>query len=467
MKLPTVKIRRSTFERIKLTIGKIPAEQGGILLGNRDRGDREKFVIEEFVFDNAAKTSSGTYTFNHEFLNKILKAAYPKYQLVGYIHSHPPHCRALSTPDRIYFTEQFNYIDTDKFITPIVISEADTGRFELIPYVTYRDDPFNPKMGVLEIIEDEEADAKKKAADFSRIEKAVNVPLLQKSNIVIVGAGGSFSLCESLVRSGVKKLTVIDFDTVDETNVVRQGYYPDDFGQLKIKALGDHLKRLNPTLKFRGLNQDVTTLSKLQREHIFGKADILLFLTDSFKAQAFGNTMALEYQKPTIWAGYYEGSRCAEVFFYIPDVTPACFRCAVSSRYKAQEEAKNEIKASSAKNTIFHSQYLDSVIGMLSMAILHNDTEGFEYSNWFGKKWDRNFFQLRVHPEHSHEEGNLFHRTFKGSPDGSIFNFNAVFQTVEPELPPKYEPCPDCGHLHKIEPKPENTEQDVSETVAS
>ena len=466
MNLPIVKIHRSTFEHIKLTVGKIPAEQGGILLGNRDGNDREQFVIEKFVFDNDAKVSSGTYTFNHEFLNKILKSAYPQYQLIGYLHSHPPYCRELSYPDRRYFAEQFTHIDADKFITPIVISEADTGQFELIPYITHRDDPFKPTMGFLEIIE-YEAKEKKKVKDFSRIKEAVNVPMLQKSNIVIVGAGGSFSLCESLVRSGFQNLTVIDFDTVDETNIVRQGYYPSDLGKLKITALESHLKRLNPTLRFRGINQDVTTLSKLQRECVFGKADLLLFLTDSFKAQSFGNKMAIKYKKPVLWAGYYEGSRCAEVFFYIPNVTPGCFRCAVSSRYKAQAEAQGEIKASSAKNTIFHSQYLDSVIGMLSMAILHNDTEGFEYSNWFGKKWDRNFFQLRVHPQYSHEEGNLFHRTFKNSPDGSIFNFNAVFQKVEPELPPKYEPCPDCSHLHEMESLPKKTEQDVPERVTS
>ena len=175
MNLPTVKIRRSTFERIKLTVGKIPAEQGGILLGNRDGNDREKFVIEDFVFDNEAKTSAGTYTFNHEFLNRILKAAYPNFQLVGYLHSHPPRCRELSLPDRRYFSEQFKYIETEKFITPIVISEADTGRFEFIPYITHRDDPFNPEMGFLEIIEDE-SEAKKKVTDFSRINEAVCVP---------------------------------------------------------------------------------------------------------------------------------------------------------------------------------------------------------------------------------------------------------------------------------------------------
>jgi len=178
-------------------------------------------------------------------------------------------------------------------------------------------------------------------------------------------------------------------------------------------------------------------------DDIFMEADIFLFLTDSFEAQSFGNILALKYGKPAIWAGYYEKSQCAEIVFTIPFVTPSCFRCAVSPRYDAQKNSATEIKASSNCNTIFHSALLDSYVGMLLLAILHNDTKGFEFSNWFGRKWDRNLIQIKVNPEYGKEEGSLFQRVFEPT-EGRAFNFNAIWQKIEPEIPPKYLLCPDC-----------------------
>lgn len=86
---------------------------------------------------------------------------------------------------------------------------------------------------------------------------------------------------------------------------------------------------------------------------------------------------------------------------------------------------------------------LDSYIGIVMLAILHNDTQGYEFSNWFGTYWDRNLIQIKVHPEYSNEEGNLFQRVFAPT-DGRAFTFNAIWQKIEPEVPPKYPLCPDC-----------------------
>ena len=279
--------------------------------------------------------------------------------------------------------------------------------------------------------------------DFSRVEKAVDLEYLNVCNVVAVGAGGAFSLYDAIARTGIRKLTVLDFDEVEETNIVRQGYLTRDIGEKKVDALGKHLKSVNSGLKYEGITKNFLTMTDEELDGIFEFADIFLFLTDSFKAQSFGNTLALKYKKPAIWAGYYEKSHCAEIVFTIPWVTPGCFRCAVSPRYKAQNNSKEEIKASSASNTIFHSMLLDSYIGMLMLAILHNDRNGFEFSNWFGHYWDRNLIQLKVNPQYGNEPDSLFNRTFSQT-EGRAVNFNAVWQKIEPEIPPKYETCPDC-----------------------
>lgn len=284
----------------------------------------------------------------------------------------------------------------------------------------------------------------KKIEDYSRINGAVNVELLQNTHIIGVGAGGAYCLYESLARSAVGKLTVLDFDTVDDVNLTRQGYEMHQLGKRKVDALGEHLQNVNAGMEYTGITKNFLEMSDDELGAIFGKGDLFLFLTDSFAAQAFGNKLALRYGKPAIWAGFYEKSQAAEIVFTIPNVTPACFRCAVSPRYEAQNSSESEIRISSNCNTIFHSQVLDAYVGMLLMAILHNDVQGYEFSNWFGQHWERNLLQLKIHPSYGTENGSLFQRTFAGS-EGRAITFNAVWQKIEVECPPKYEPCPDCG----------------------
>jgi len=285
-----------------------------------------------------------------------------------------------------------------------------------------------------------------KLNNYTRIEGAVDVQLLANTHIVGVGAGGAYCLYDSLVRSGLGKLTVLDFDEVEEVNIVRQGYETDQLDKKKVDALGDHLAKVNTGTDYTGITKNFLEMTDAELDSIFGNADLILLLTDSFEAQAFGNKLALRYSKSAVWAGFYEKSRCAEIVFTIPGVTPACFRCAVSPRYEAQNQSTEEIKVSSGCNTMLHSQLLDSYVGMIVFAILHNNTEGYEFSNWFGKKWKRNLLQIKVHPSYGQEQGSLFQRVFENT-GGRCPSFNAIWQEIEEERPPKYEHCQDCNGI--------------------
>jgi molybdopterin/thiamine biosynthesis adenylyltransferase len=271
--------------------------------------------------------------------------------------------------------------------------------------------------------------------DFSRISNAVDINLLQNTRIVGVGAGGAYCLYEALTRTGVGHLTVLDFDTVDEVNFCRQGFAASQIGMKKVDALAEHLHSINPNLDYKGITKNFLDMTDAELDEIFGSADLLLFLTDSFKAQAFGNKLALRYKKSAIWGGFYEQSQCAEIVFYIPGVTPACFRCVVAPRYEAQ--AVKEIKVSSNCNTMFHSQMLDSMIGMIAMAILHNNTTGFTFSEWFGEYWDQNLIQFKTSPDY---ESRLFDRLIQNS-GGYALCFDAIWQRISKHG------CPDCEEL--------------------
>jgi tRNA A37 threonylcarbamoyladenosine dehydratase len=61
---------------------------------------------------------------------------------------------------------------------------------------------------------------------------------LQKSRVILFGVGGvgSFTL-DCLYRSGVTDITVVDFDSYDETNRNRQLGSDDNIGKIKVEAL--------------------------------------------------------------------------------------------------------------------------------------------------------------------------------------------------------------------------------------
>ncbi|WP_395059324.1 ThiF family adenylyltransferase [Flavobacterium sp.] len=74
---------------------------------------------------------------------------------------------------------------------------------------------------------------------------------LQNANILVVGLGGVGSFAaEFLVRAGVGKMTIVDGDVVDITNINRQlPALHSTVGQPKITVVGDRLMDINPELK--------------------------------------------------------------------------------------------------------------------------------------------------------------------------------------------------------------------------
>ena len=65
--------------------------------------------------------------------------------------------------------------------------------------------------------------------------------------IGIAGTGGIGSnVAAFLVRSGARRLKLVDFDRVDATNLNRQFFFRDQVGRLKVDVLAENLLRLAP-----------------------------------------------------------------------------------------------------------------------------------------------------------------------------------------------------------------------------
>lgn len=109
---------------------------------------------------------------------------------------------------------------------------------------------------------------------------------IAEKRVIIFGVGGVGSWCaESLVRSGIRKLTIVDSDCVSDTNINRQLMATTKtVGQVKVDALKERLLTINPSAEITALQQVFNADSASQ----FGleEYDYIIDAIDSLKDKA-------------------------------------------------------------------------------------------------------------------------------------------------------------------------------------
>lgn len=118
--------------------------------------------------------------------------------------------------------------------------------------------------------------------------------------IGIAGAGGLGSnVAVNLVRSGITKIKIADFDVIEETNLNRQFYFNDQIGQAKVNALFENLKRINPQLQLQIVNR---RLEKENLQEIFSDCSIIV---EAFDKKEYKSILIEEFllNKKLIVAG--------------------------------------------------------------------------------------------------------------------------------------------------------------------
>ena len=89
--------------------------------------------------------------------------------------------------------------------------------------------------------------------------------ILESAVVGIAGAGGLGSNCAMhLVRAGVKKFVIADFDVVGESNLNRQFFFRDQLGRKKVDALSENLRRIEPDLDLALVDARLTAESSAQ-----------------------------------------------------------------------------------------------------------------------------------------------------------------------------------------------------------
>ena len=107
--------------------------------------------------------------------------------------------------------------------------------------------------------------------------------VVKEATVGIAGLGGLGStVAVALVRTGVGRLVLADFDVVEPSNLNRQQYSVDQIGQHKTDALCANLARINPYVRLEG---HVVTLDSTNVARIFSDVDVMVEAFDSTQAK--------------------------------------------------------------------------------------------------------------------------------------------------------------------------------------
>ena len=149
---------------------------------------------------------------------------------------------------------------------------------------------------------------------------------LLRSKVLLIGAGGLGSPSALyLAAAGVGHLTIIDHDTVDESNLQRQILHRShDVGQPKVESARRELLALNPELQIT-LHQVPFTQDNalsLVEEH-----DLVIDGSDNFTTRFLSNDACFFARVPLVYGSIFQFEGQLTMFDY-RDESP-CYRCLV------------------------------------------------------------------------------------------------------------------------------------------
>jgi adenylyltransferase/sulfurtransferase len=142
------------------------------------------------------------------------------------------------------------------------------------------------------------------------------------SKVLIIGAGGLGSpVSIYLTLAGVGTIGIVDFDTVDVTNLQRQILHQnDDIGRPKAKSAYETLKAYNPDVNVQIHEEPITSENAFD---IIPEYDIIINGADNFPARYLVNDAAYLSNKPLVDGSILLFDGQATV--YIPG--QGCYRC--------------------------------------------------------------------------------------------------------------------------------------------
>jgi len=148
---------------------------------------------------------------------------------------------------------------------------------------------------------------------------------LKQSSILILGAGGlGCASSQYLATAGVGKLTLIDDDVVELSNLQRQVLHHDsDVGIKKVESAANSLKQLNPHLAIETIDK---RLSDSELKSLIEQHTLVLDASDNVETRNQLNKLCFELKTPLVSGAAIRMEGQVSVFTYQDESEP-CYQC--------------------------------------------------------------------------------------------------------------------------------------------
>ncbi|MDR3248711.1 MAG: molybdopterin-synthase adenylyltransferase MoeB, partial [Treponema sp.] len=146
---------------------------------------------------------------------------------------------------------------------------------------------------------------------------------LKAAKVLLVGTGGlGAPLALYLAAAGVGTLGIVDFDTVEESNLQRQVIHSTrDIGRPKVASAKDRIKGINPHINVVTYNTMLTSANALD---IIKDYDLVADGTDNYQTRYLVNDACVLLGKPNVYGSIFQFEGQASVFYAKQG---PCYRC--------------------------------------------------------------------------------------------------------------------------------------------
>lgn len=146
-------------------------------------------------------------------------------------------------------------------------------------------------------------------------------------NILILGVGGIGSTAiELLSRAGFKNFTIVDYDKVEKSNLIRQlSYTNNDIGKVKVDVIYEKLTNINSDIVINKVNKKIETKEDIIEE--VRNSDFVLCTIDKPERiiRRIINDVCISENKPILFSGFSE--HVAMIGPFIVPKKTACLSC--------------------------------------------------------------------------------------------------------------------------------------------
>ncbi|MFT4691650.1 MAG: molybdopterin-synthase adenylyltransferase MoeB [Verrucomicrobiia bacterium] len=147
---------------------------------------------------------------------------------------------------------------------------------------------------------------------------------LKAASVLCIGAGGLGSpIAMYLAAAGIGRIGLVDFDTVDFSNLQRQILHgTEDVGRPKADSAKETLNSINPNCQ---IDVHKTMITSENAMELVGDYDIVVDGTDNFPTRYLTNDACVLLGKPNVYGSIFRFEGQASVF--APSLGGPCYRC--------------------------------------------------------------------------------------------------------------------------------------------